>query len=277
METVYLYDSNSKLLKQARSDTLQFSNDKKKETIRVNGGSKIVIIPDTSIASCRAEKDGRLVLETKAGRKIVFRHTSEKGALRLLARLNKVLSNSNCKLRFEEPLGEEFNQILQDIESKQPEEKKSFLVHAAAVSSLILLVFASIIFVRTSETGNKKNNDDAAQGEIWSDKSIKEREEYYKSQQQNREEHWKKQQKNEIMPQNTAPTAQNQDTAVASIMVSVSCAGNKGLIPRSQMGSMMKEMLQGKGIDSAVVYGNWDYYWGIAKEMDAVNKSYCLK
>jgi hypothetical protein len=277
METVYLYDSNSKLLKQARSEILQFSNDKKKETIRVNGGNKIVIIPDTSIASCKAEKDGRLVIETKAGRKIVFQHTSEKGALRLLERLNKVLSNSNCELRFEEPQGEEFNQILQDIESKQPEEKKSIFTPAVAVSSLILLVFASIIFVRTSETSNKKNNDDAAQGEIWSDKSIKEREEYYKSQQKDREEYLKKQQKNEIMPQHAAPTAQNQDTAVASIMVSVSCAGNKGLIPRSQMGSMMKEMFQSKGIDSAEVYGNWDYYWGIAKEMDAVNKIYCLK
>jgi hypothetical protein len=60
-------------------------------------------------------------------------------------------------------------------------------------------------------------------------------------------------------------------------MVSVSCAGNKGLIPRSQMGSMMKERFQDKGIDSTEVYGNWDYYWGIAKEMDAVNKTYCLK
>jgi len=60
-------------------------------------------------------------------------------------------------------------------------------------------------------------------------------------------------------------------------MVSGSCAGNKGLIPRIQMVSMMKEMFQDKEIDSTEVYGNWDYYWSNAKEMDVVNKTYCLK
>ena len=69
METVYLYDGNSKLLQQAKCDTLQFSNDKENETIRASGGSDIIIIPDTSISSCTAEKDGRLVIETNAGRK----------------------------------------------------------------------------------------------------------------------------------------------------------------------------------------------------------------
>jgi hypothetical protein len=43
------------------------------------------------------------------------------------------------------------------------------------------------------------------------------------------------------------------------------------------MGSMMKKMFQDKGIDSTEVYGNWDYYWGIAKQIDAVNETYCLK
>jgi len=41
------------------------------------------------------------------------------------------------------------------------------------------------------------------------------------------------------------------------------------------MVSMMKEMFQDKEIDSTEVYGNWDYYWGNAKEMDVVNKTYC--
>ncbi len=277
METVYLYDGESKLLRQARCQTLQISNNKEKELIKVNGNGIVIIIQDTSISACTAKDDGRLVIETKAGRKIVFLHTSEKGTLKLLARLNKVLENSNCDLRFEEPQNEEFNQILQDLENKQPEQKKSILAPAVAISGLILLVFASIIFVGISETSNNKKNGDATQDDIWSDKSIKEREEYHKNQQKDREEYWKKQQEKENIPQQTTPTPQNKDTEVAAIMVSVSCAGNKGLIPRSQMGSMMKEMFQDKGIDSTEVYGNWDYYWGIAKEMDAVNKTYCLK
>jgi len=48
-------------------------------------------------------------------------------------------------------------------------------------------------------------------------------------------------------------------------------------MPRSEIGSTLKKMLEDKGIDATEVYGNWDYYWGIAKEMDAVNKTYCLK
>jgi len=88
---------------------------------------------------------------------------------------------------------------------------------------------------------------------------------------------WLRSSKKEEKPQQTAPIQQNRDTEIASIMVSVSCAGNKGLIPRSQMGSQMKEIFQNKGIDSTKVYGNWDYYWGIAKQIDAVNETYCLK
>jgi hypothetical protein len=88
---------------------------------------------------------------------------------------------------------------------------------------------------------------------------------------------WLRNSKTEEKPQQIAPIQKNRDTEIASIMVSVSCAGNKGLIPRSQMGSMMKEMFQDKGIDSTEVYGNWDYYWGIAKQMDAANQTYCLK
>jgi hypothetical protein len=267
METVYLYDGDSKLLKQARCDTLQFSNDKEKEVIRVNGGSEIVIIPDTSIASCTAEKDGRLIIETKAGRKIVFLHTSDKGTLKLLARLNKVLANSNCELRFEEPQSEEFNQILQDLESNKLQQKNS---RTDLVVPLIGMAIISIFMIIATTVGNQSSKEDPTESppvveDAWEARLKREREE------------WDKQQEKNNTPQQTAPTSQNKDTEVAAIMVSVSCAGNKGLIPRSQMGSMMKEMFQDKGIDSKEVYGNWDYYWGIAKEMDAVNKTYCLK
>ena len=72
METVYLYDGDSKLLKQAHCDTLQLTNSKEKELIEVNGKGVRVTIHDTSISACNVEEDGRLVMETNAGRKIVF-------------------------------------------------------------------------------------------------------------------------------------------------------------------------------------------------------------
>ena len=272
METVYLYDARSKLLQQARCDTLQFSNDKTNEVIRVNGGSDIIIIHDTSISACTAEDDGRLVIETKAGRKIVFLHTSKEGTFKLLARLNKVLANSNCGLRFDEPQNEAYNQVLEDLKNKQPEQKKSSLAPAIAISGLVLLVFSLIIFTGIRETSNSKKNNN----EVTSKPKILQTEQERNAEIQ-KGANWLRSSKNEVKPQQVAPAPANSDTEIASIMVSVSCAGNKGLIPRSQMGSMMKEMFQDKGIDSTEVYGNWDYYWGIAKEMDAVNKTYCLK
>ena len=192
----------------------------------------------------------------------------------MLARLNKVLENSNCDLRFEEPQNEEFNQVLQDLENKQPEEKKSVLAPAVAISGLILLVFSLIIFAGIREASiGKKNNDEVSL------KPMKSQTEQERNAEIQEGANWLRNSKKEVKSQEVAPAPApaNRDTEIASIMVSVSCAGNKGLIPRSQMGSMMKEMFQDKGIDSTEVYGNWDYYWGIAKEMDAVNKTYCLK
>jgi uncharacterized protein YlxW (UPF0749 family) len=277
METVKSYDHNSELQKQARFKTLQITSNKEKGIIKVNGGGTIIIIDDTSISSCEVEGNGQLVINTNDGRKIIFKAESKSETIKLLARLNRALAGSNCELRFELPIQRNpLSPSLATTENNQL-QKKFILAPAVAISGLILLVLASIIFAGISDTSNNKKNDDATQDDIWSDKSIKEREEYHKNQQKDREEYWKKQQEKENIPQQTAPTPQNKDTEVAAIMVSVSCAGNKGLIPRSQMGSMMKEMFQDKGIDSTEVYGNWDYYWGIAKEMDAVNKTYCLK
>ena len=192
----------------------------------------------------------------------------------MLARLNKVLENSNCDLRFEEPQNGEFNQVLQDLENKQPEQKKSVLAPAVAISGLILLVFSLIIFAGIREASiGKKNNDEVSL------KPKKLQTEQERNTEIQEGANWLRNSKKEVKPQEVAPAPEpaNRDTEIASIMVSVSCAGNKGLIPRSQMGSMMKQMFQDKGIDSTEVYGNWDYYWGIAKEMDAVNKTYCLK
>jgi len=277
METVQSYNSDSKPDRRARCPILQISSNKEKGVIKVNGGGIIIVINDTSISSCEVEESGQLIINTNDGRKIIFKAESKSETIKLLARLNRALASSNCDLRFELPIQRNpLNPSLATTASGQS-QKKSILAPAVAISGLIILVFALIIFGGISETSNNKKNDDATQDDMWSEKSIKEREEYHKNQQKDREEYWKKQQEKENAPEQVAPAPANRDTEIASIMVSVSCAGNKGLIPRSQMGSMMKEMFQDKGIDSTEVYGNWDYYWGIAKEMDAVTKTYCLK
>lgn len=277
METVYWYDSNSKLLRQINCQTIRLTNDKGKGLIEVNGNGTTIVIHDASICACIAEEDGRLIIKTNAGRQIVFLHTSETGTFKLLARLNKVLGKSNCTLRFQEPDDGKYIQILQNLENDFSEHKKSTIVPTLATSGLIIVFFLLLIFTGMSYTSSSKKNEDATQDDIWSEKSIKEREEYHNNQRKDREAYWKKQQENQKTPEQVAPAPVNRDTEIASIMVTVSCAGNIGLIPRSQMGSRMKEMFQDKGIDSTEVYGNWDYYWGIAKEMDAVNKTYCLK
>jgi len=88
---------------------------------------------------------------------------------------------------------------------------------------------------------------------------------------------WLRSAKKEEKPNQIAPTPVNRDTQIASIILAASCAGKTGLMPRSEIGSTLKKMLEDKGIDATRVYEDWDYYWGIAKEMDAVNKTYCLK
>lgn len=268
METVYLYDSNSKLLKQIHCHSVQLSNDRDKELIEANGNGITIAIHDISISACTTEDDGRLVIETNAGKKIVFLHASETGTLKLLARLNKALENSNCALRFELPIQRNpLNPSLATTANGQS-QKKNALHSSAVISALLISVFAIIIII-ASNSANEKSVDTADSAPVIEDA--------WEARLRREQEEWDKQQEKEKIPKQVAPAPANKDTEIASIIVSVSCAGNKGLIPRSQMGSRMKEMFQNKGIESTEVYGNWDYYWGIAKEMDAVNKTYCLR
>jgi len=93
-------------------------------------------------------------------------------------------------------------------------------------------------------------------------------------------EEWDKKQEAEIAAsaaRRQASIPLNKDTRIASIINAVSCAAKTGFMPRNQMGSTMKEMFEKDGINSTEVFENWDHYWGIAKEMDAFNKTYCLK
>jgi len=56
-----------------------------------------------------------------------------------------------------------------------------------------------------------------------------------------------------------------QTQEIAAIMNTVACAAQKGMIPRSKMGSTMKEMFASKGFSSQRIYSNWDYYYRNAK------------
>lgn len=269
METVHSYDHNSKLQRQARFKTLQISSNKEKGVIKVNGGGIIIIIGDTSISSCEVEESGQLIINTNDGRKIIFKAESKSETIKLLARLNRALAGSNCELKFELPIQRNpLSPSIATTENNQLQQKNS---RADTVILFVIgIAIISIFMIIATTSGNQSSKEEPIDSppvveDAWEARMRKDKEE------------WDKQQEKEIASQQGTQAPQNKDTEIASIMVSVSCAGNKGLIPRSQMGSMMKEMFKDKGIDSTEVYGNWDYYWGIAKEMDAVNKTYCLK
>ena len=97
------------------------------------------------------------------------------------------------------------------------------------------------------------------------------------------EEEWREKQQQEINSSKNSSAATIQDNSearrnqVASMMVAVACGGSKGLMPRNQMGSMLKQMLESKGINANEVFNNWDYYWSRATEMDKFNQTYCIK
>ena len=159
---------------------------------------------------------------------------------------------------------------------KRPIWKKAGIASLLTGVSFIAALFSG---VAGSERIYKNMQPAAYQNEIKYQKKMKEKAEkeaeYYRNKEKIESQNRQQEEANRSKQISSAP--QNNETEIASIILSVSCAGDKGFIPRSQMGSTIKEMLQSKGIDSAIVYGNWDYYWGIAKEMDTVNKTYCLK
>jgi len=159
---------------------------------------------------------------------------------------------------------------------KRPIWKKTGMASLLTGVSFIAALFSG---ATGSEMIYKNTQPKAYQNEIKYQKKVKQKAEkeaaYYKNREQIESQERKQAEVN--MSKQIAPKPQVDETEIASIILSVSCAGNKGLVPRSQMGSTIKEMLQSKGIDPEIVYRNWDYYWGIAKEMDTINKTYCLK
>jgi hypothetical protein len=250
------------------------SNNKEKEFIEVNGNGIVIIIQDTSISACTAEDDGRLVIETKAGQKLVFLHTSEKGTLKLIARLNKVLENSNCDLRFEEPQNEEFKQILQNLENNQPQQKNS-LRSPVVVSALLISVFLGFIFI-TSRTENRTKVDATDTKPVvedaWEARLQRDREEWDKKQEAERVERQSK-------TSNSVSSINSEDserTKISAVILSVACAAKTGFIPRSQMGANIKKQLQMQGYNPSLVYANWDFYWGRVQEMDRKGNYNCV-
>lgn len=272
MDRVKSFDVDSKLVRTASGQPLTISSNKENGIIKVNGGGSIIIIHDASIFSCKAEKNGVLSMDTNGGRRIIFSSDSRSGAIKLRAQLNRVLAQSNCDLRFEESTEEEFVQT----KGQSANNLRNDLFHPFSVFLILgLSIFVLTAMLNKSTTNAQKDSTKSpAVAEGWEAKRKRELAEWDK--QRKKEE---KLQEKVItqQPVPTAPVPQNRDTEIASIMLSVSCAGNKGMIPRNQMGSMMKEMFQSKGIDATEVYGNWDYYWGIAKEMDKVNQTYCIQ
>ena len=275
MDRVKSFDVDSKLVRTASGQPLTISSNKEKGIIKVNGGGSIIIIHDESISSCKAEKNGVLSMDTNGGRKIIFSSDSRSGTIKLRAQLNRVLAQSNCELRFEESTEEEFVQS----QGQSANNIRTLLFHP--YSLLLILGFSFLMVFLNSNNSTTNAQKDAtkspAVAEGWEAKRKRELAEWDKQRKKEEKLEAKVNTQQSVPTSPTPPTSGSTDTEVASIMLSVSCAGSKGLIPRNQMGSMMKEMFQSKGIDSTEVYGNWDYYWGIAKEMDKVNQTYCIQ
>jgi hypothetical protein len=269
METVQSFDANSRPDRSARCEELKISYNPDKGSIKVNGNGIILIIQDASISSCEEEADGSLVIGTNEGRRVVFRSSTKSGKIKLRARLNRVLDSSKCGLKFELPSQ---SSSVDPVSSSQS-GKNSLLVIGIAIASVLGLTVLSIYLLTATNSKNsvKESPENGTVVEdAWEARLEREREE------------WNKKQEKELAEQNQnssagASSIGNSDTEIASVIVSVSCAGSKGLIPRSKMGSTMKQIFDDKGIDSSQVFDRWNYYWNIAKEMDSYNKTYCLK
>lgn len=272
MDTLLFYESDSKLIKKVSSHNFNILNSKDKEFIQIfgRGQGKILNIQVSSIQSCMFNTNGELVIETSAGRKIIFKANSKRRTIELYACLNKVLENTSCNIRFLLPEDEEYNQLLHNLEDKLEQVKTSppninsilirrVLMLFSTLTGFIILI--SFVFILISLNSNKSKNINSPAVEDISTKKIEEN----------------KSQSNVEAPKQTSSIFKNKDTKIASVILTISCAGSKGLIPRNQMGSMMKEMFADEGINFADVNKNWDYYWGLAKEMDTVNNTYCLK
>lgn len=264
METVQSFDASSKLLRSARCEQLKISYNNEQGAIKINGNGIIIIIKDTSIRSCIAEINGSLVIETDEYRKIVFKSDTKSGTIKLRARLNRILDNSKCTVKFETPSIPQGVELGKD--SKINSNKNSTAIIGLAIASVAGITALSVYLLTAVSINSKQElSTQPVKEDAWEARLKRDQEE------------WNKKQKQELESQPSASIPRNNDTEIASVIVSVSCAGSKGLIPRSQMGSMMKQIFKDKGIDSTEVYGNWDYYWGIAKEMDAHNQTYCIK
>lgn len=265
METVQSFNSDSRLDRRAKCKKLEITCNKEKGLIKVNGNGIIILIQDASISSCNVEPDGRLIINTNGGKQIVFKTNEINGAAGLIARLNTVLENSNCSLRFNEQSDGKFNHAFNEIDNGISQINKPLIAVLLVLASVLTFFITKGGITLQEEKIETTPNAPALEEDAWEARLRRDKEE------------WDKQQEKENISQRVLPATQNTDTKIASIIVTVSCAGSKGLIPRSQMGSTMKRMFQEEKVNSADVYENWDYYWGIAKEMDTVSKFHCMK
>ena len=265
METANSFCDNPALNRGIRFKKLAIIGNLEKKLIKVNGGGSILIIEISSIISCKIIEN-ILIIHTNGGKRIEFKADTNKGRIDLKSRLNRELSNCGCEFKFDDEI-----QFLQSPQlPKAPSQNLPIMGNYTKyiTNKRIVLLFITIISlgINLSYCINQKSDVPVVtKPKKIDNSSVFVRDEYAQK--------YKKQ----VQPEVLAPRSQSNDTEIASVIVSASCAGKSGLILRSEMGSMMKSMFNDKGIDSTAVFDNWDYYWNIAKEMDAYNKTYCLK
>ena len=73
-------------------------------------------------------------------------------------------------------------------------------------------------------------------------------------------------------------SSDTERTKAASSIVAAACAGSQiGVVPRGQIGELLKQLLEKQGIEPKKVFNNWEYYWSRARQVDKVNGTNCLQ
>lgn len=148
-----------------------------------------------------------------------------------------------------------------------------------------VFVFTSaLIFLIYFEASNRPTAEEVKRKEEIERKNIYDPEDAWEARLRREQEAWNRKIMSEtsspsntqVSPNNLSGTEKERNRISATIL-SVACGARVGALDRNKMGETIKQMLSSKGIDPTSVYDNWDYYWSRAKEMDAYNKTYCLK
>ena len=86
---------------------------------------------------------------------------------------------------------------------------------------------------------------------------------------------------NKTIKENNAPSSDfdkevAKNVAIGEVILTASCMGKQGAIPRDQMGNYIAAAVKEQGISKSQLFKKWDFYWGFAKRAEERNGTSCL-